>query len=252
MSKKTRQHQILRYISFHETVDVKDLSKEFNVSEATIRRDLIELDQNNEISRVHGGAIITEEQHEPFSLPRASLHHEIKRRIGKAAADMVKDGESIIISTGTTTEAMVPFLCEKKGLTVITNALNIAYRLSQYQHINTIVLGGMLRHHEFDLLGHITENSLNGLVATKLFRGVQGIHIRHGYTANDITHVNTDQKMLDIVHDLIILADHSKFNQMGSVTLAPINAASAIITDSEVDPEKVAEVKDLGVKVIIV
>lgn len=247
-----RHHKILEYLQTNHAADVEELSNLCKVSPATIRRDLNYLHKQGEIDRVRGGGILKESQAEPLVLPRANLHYEAKRRIGKAAADLVKDGETIIISTGTTTEAMIPFLTEKSGLTVITNALNVAYRLTPYENIATIVLGGLLRHRELDLLGHITDNSLSDLVATKLFRGVRGIHYKQGLTATDIMHVRTDEKMITKVQELIIVADHSKFNRMGSVQLGPVTVASTIITDNEAPMEEVERIRQLGVRVILV
>lgn len=252
MTKASRQQRILEYLNIHQTVDIEELSRLCNVSTTTIRRDLNELTDNDDIERVHGGAVMKDMHVEPFILARANFHFEQKRRIGKAAADLVINGDTIIISTGTTTEAMIPFLSEKKDLTVITNALNIAYRLSFYQHITTIVLGGLLRHKEFDLLGHITENALSGLVASKLYRGVAGINIKHGFTATDIAHVHTDQKIIEIVQEMIIVADHSKFRQTGSISLAPITSASTIVTDTEAPTDQIAQIRALGIKVLVV
>ena len=252
MTKASRQQRILEYLNVHQSVDIEELSKLCEVSTTTIRRDLNELTTTGDIERVHGGAVIKDIQIEPFVIHRANFHYEEKRRIGKAAADLVSDGETIIVSTGTTTETMIPFLSEKNDLTVITNALNIAYKLSFYQHINTIVLGGVLRPQEFDLLGHITENSLSDLVASKLFRGVKGIDIKHGFTATDIAHVRTDLKMMELVQEMIIVADHSKFQQIGSISLAPITAASVIITDVEAPKDQVKQIIDKGVNVITV
>ena len=247
-----RHHRILDYLQNNRSANVEELSKLCNVSPATIRRDLNYLHQNGEVERVRGGGFVKETHNDNLVLPRASVHYEEKKRIGKQAADLVKDGETIIISTGSTTEAMVPFLAEKSDLTVITNALNVAYRLTRYENISVIVLGGLLRHREFDLLGHITENSLTNLVATKLFRGVRGIHHKQGLTASDIMQVRTDEKMIQKVRELIIVADHSKFSFMGSAHLGPVTTASTIITDTEAPMDEVERIRNLGVKVIMV
>jgi len=248
----TRHQRILDYINHNRTANVDELSKLCGVSPATIRRDLNYLQGQGDINRVRGGAILDKKQVEPFVLPRATMQHEAKQRIGRAAADLISDGETIIISTGTTTEAMVSFLAEKKGLTVITNALNICYRLSQYEHITTIVLGGFLRHQEYDLLGHITENSLSDLVVSKLFRGISGIHYKQGLSGTNVMHVRTDRIMIEHVQELIILADHTKFFRTGSVHLGPVNTASTIITDVDAPIEDVGRIRELGVNFILV
>ena len=252
MIKESRQRIILDQVNTQHTVNVEELSTMLRVSEATIRRDLIDLETRGVLNRVHGGATVKQSLPEPFIMARSGLQRDAKRRIGKAAAGLVKDGDTIIISTGTTTEAMIPFLADKTNLTVITNALNIAYRLTQYEHITTVVLGGVMRTREFDLLGHITESSLTDLVANRLFRGVYGIHPRHGLTASDILHVRTDQRMIKMTQELIIVADHTKICRVGSVQLAPVTAASYIITDNDAPEEEVERLRVLGVNMVLV
>ncbi len=252
MIKELRHRIILDQVNTQHTVNVEELSDLLKVSTATIRRDLIDLEVKGSVNRVHGGATVKHSAPEPFVLARSGLQRDAKRRIGKAAAGMVKDGETIIISTGTTTEAMIPFLADKTDLTVITNALNIAYRLTQFEHINTIVLGGLLRTREYDMQGHISESSLSDLVATRLFRGVYGIHPRHGLTASDLLMVRTDQRMIKMTQELVIVADHTKICRVGSVQLAPVTAAAVIITDTDAPEEEVERLRKLGVNIMLV
>lgn len=248
--KETRHQKILDYLFSHQSANIDELSKHCDVSAATIRRDLDDLESSGELIRVRGGAMRKNDKVDAFFLARSLIQADVKRRIGKAAADMVQDHDTIIVSTGTTTEAMIPFLSEKKDLTVITNALNVAYQLTKYENIITIVLGGFLRNSELDLLGHITENSMVDLVASKYFRGVKGISPRQGLTASDVIHVRTDRKMIEIVQELIILADHTKFFSMGSTQVGPVSIASTVITDVNAPEEQVEMIRDMGVKVI--
>ncbi len=250
--RETRHQKILDYLLSHQSADIDELSKFINVSEATIRRDLDYLESTGDLIRVRGGALKKIEKIEPFVLPRSLIQADIKKRIGKAAADLVQDNDTIIVSTGSTTEAMIPFLSEKVGLTIITNALNVAFQLTRFENISTIVLGGLLRQSEFDLIGHITEDALSGLVATKFFRGVKGIHPKQGLTASDVVQVRTDRKMIDTVQDLIILADHTKFNSMGSIQVGPISIASVIITDVDAPKDDLELIRQMGVNVITV
>lgn len=250
--KEIRQQKILDYLNINKSANIEELSKYCDVSEATIRRDLNYLETTEDLIRVRGGALRKIRKIEPFVLPRSIIQADAKKRIGKAAADLVQDGETIIVSTGSTTEAMIPYLSEKKGLTVITNALNVAYQLTKFENIRTIVLGGLMRHSEFDLLGHITEDSLSDLVATKLFRGVKGVHPKLGLTASDVGHVRTDRKMIDIVQELIILADHTKFYSNGPIKVGPVSIASTIITDINAPKEEVEIIRTMEVRVITV
>lgn len=250
--RETRQQKILDYLNINKSANIEELSKYCDVSEATIRRDLNYLETTEDLVRVRGGALRKIRKIDPFILPRSFIQADAKKRIGKAAADLVQDDETIIVSTGSTTEAMIPYLSDKKGLTVITNALNVAYQLTKFENISTIVLGGLMRHSEFDLLGHITEDSLSDLVATKLFRGVKGVHPKLGLTASDVGHVRTDRKMIDIVQELIILADHTKFYSNGPIKVGPVSIASTIITDINAPKEEVEIIRTMGVRVITV
>jgi DeoR/GlpR family transcriptional regulator of sugar metabolism len=250
--RETRHQRILDYLISNQSASIDELSKYIDVSEATIRRDLDYLESTGDLIRVRGGALRKNEKIDPFVLPRSLIQAYIIRRLGKAAANLVQDNDTIIVSTGSTTEAMIPFLSEKVGLTIITNALNVAYQLTRFENISTIVLGGLLRHSEFDLIGHITEDSLSGLVATKFFRGVKGIHPKQGLTASDVVQVRTDRKMIGIVQDLIILADHTKFSSMGSIQVGPVSIASVIITDVDAPKEDLELIRQMGVNVITV
>ena len=138
--RETRHQKILDYLFSHQSADIDELSQYCDVSTATIRRDLDYLEINGDLLRVHGGAMRKSEKIDSFLLARSLVQADAKKRIGKAAADLVQDHDTIIVSTGTPTEAMIPFLSEKKDLTVITNALNVAYQLTKYENITTIAI----------------------------------------------------------------------------------------------------------------
>jgi DeoR/GlpR family transcriptional regulator of sugar metabolism len=245
-----RHQQILEQVLSKKSVRVNDLSDFLDVSVATIRRDLSQMEEKGLIQRVHGGAILVEDAEEPPILQRKSKQAEFKRRIGIAAADLVADNETIIITSGTTTEAMVPFLTGKSGLTVITNAVNIANLLTRYPHISVIVLGGWLRHTEFSILGYLTDQALQDLHADKLFHGIFGLDPEFGLTGTDMQEVQTDRKILSAARQLIILADHTKFGVIGQIRLAPVEKVNTIITDDQTPEHFVRALREKGVQVI--
>jgi DeoR family transcriptional regulator of aga operon len=162
----------------------------------------------------------------------------------------VHDGETIIITGGTTTEAMVPFLATKSNLTVITNAVNIAYRLGSYPQIAVIVLGGWLQHAESYLLGHLTEQALQDLQAAKLLHSVHGLDPEHGLTGTTLQSVETDRTIIAHAGELVILADHAKFGLIGPVRMGPVNAASTIVTDRDAPREMVETLRKQGIVVL--
>jgi len=245
-----RKQQILDYLTGQKSAQVKELSTLLNVSLATIRRDLIQMDREGIIRRVHGGAVTLSDQPEPPILQRKTVHAEIKRRIGAKASELVNNGETILLTSGTTTEAMVPFLANKANLTVITNAINIAYQLTRYPQISVIVLGGWLRHTEFSLLGHLTDQALQDLRADKIFHGIFGIDPEYGLTSSDVQEAQTDRLIIRTARELIILADHTKFGKIGQVRLAPIQAVSTIVTDLDAPDDAILKLNILGIHVI--
>jgi DeoR/GlpR family transcriptional regulator of sugar metabolism len=245
-----RHQQIFEHVLSKKSVRVDELSDIFNVSLATIRRDLSQIEEQGLIQRVHGGAVLIEGSEEPPILTRNKKQSEAKHRIGSAAADLVNDHETIIITSGTTTEAMVPFLTGKNGLTVITNAINIASQLARYPHISVVVLGGWLRHSEFSMHGHITDQALQDLHAEKLFHGIFGLDPEFGLTGTDMQEVQTDRKILSAAQQLIILADHTKFGVIGQIRLSSLENVDLIITDSETPEHYISSLIQKGVRVI--
>jgi len=246
-----RKQRILDYLASQKSVQVNELSGYLDVSLATVRRDLQELEDQGSLRRVHGGAVIVNRQSEPPILLRKYQQAEVKQRIGAAAAALVGDNETIFLASGTTTEAAIPFLADKLNITIITNAINIAQQLIHYPQISTIVLGGWLRHSELSLLGHLTEQALQDLRADKLFLGAFGIDPDYGLTGSNVQEVQTDHQIISIARELIVLADHTKFGKVGNIRLAPMEAVSTVVTDHEAPATQVEALRNLGVRVIL-
>ena len=251
MLREERKQQILDYIIVQKSVQVNELSSILNVSVATIRRDLSEMEEEGLVRRVHGGAVSLDGFGEPPILQRKNKQSEDKRRIGEAAAGLVEDGETIIITSGTTTEAMVPYLINKNNLTVITNAINVAAYLTRYPDISVIVLGGYLRHSEFSLVGHLTDQALQDFRAEKIFHGIFGLDPGYGLTGVDMQEVQTDRRIISAARQLIILADHTKFHKVGPIRLAPVEAGSVVVTDREAPKDGVEALRAKGIQVIL-
>ncbi len=252
-----RRQQIVTFIEQHNGATVGDLSKRFAVSEATVRRDLMQLSKRGLIERAHGGAAPRRHRHapgfpEPPLLKRAALQAEEKHRIGLAAAKYVEDGDTVIIAGGTTTPKMIPHLADRRRLTVITNTLNIATQLAAYPNITVIVLGGVLRHSELSMLGLIMEHALDNLRADKLFMGTPAVHVDYGFSADDMAEMESDQALMNIAREIIVLADHTKFGRIATIRVAPVKRVHRVITDRNVAREDVELLRDQGVVVEVV
>ncbi len=246
-----RRQQLVELVDQRHSLTVSELSEFFKVSPATIRRDLSLLSKRGMIERAHGGAArrvrVATEMPEPPLMNRASLQADEKRRIGAAAAAHVHDGETIIVSSGTTTAQMVPHLADRAGLTVITNALNIVLALAPYPSITVIVLGGVLRHSELTVLGSLGEDAMENLRADKLFMGSPAIHADYGLSAENFAEARSDQTLMNSAREIIVMADHTKFGRVAMVRVSPLDRIRRIITGVEMSPDDARLLKEHNV-----
>ncbi len=232
MTLTPRHSAIIDFLLKERAASVTRLSTEFAVSEMTIRRDLVELEEQGLVQRTHGGAKPNETRlHELSWKVKIGQFVEEKKRIGQAAADLISDGDTILLDTGSTTAQIVPHLA-KKQITAITNALTIAVELANFPQIQTFVAGGMLRKGPLSLIGPQTEAFLRGLNVDKLFLGVDAIDIEAGYTVPNLLDAHTKQTMMKCARQIIVVADHSKLQNRVLAPVAPIQAAHLLITDS--------------------
>lgn len=252
MLREERKRKISQFIKENKKATVAELSKLFGVSESTIRRDLEELDEQGVIQRAHGGAVVVERAApEPPIIQRMAENEEEKRRIGRAAAELVRDGETIFLGSGTTTMEVARNLVDRNNLTVITNALNIANLFAGKSNITVIVVGGLLRHSELSMIGHITEQVLKELHADKVIMGMRAISAQDGLTNDYLPETMTDRAIINLAPEVIVVADHSKFGKVSTALVAPISSIHKIVTDSGAPAEQVEALRQAGVEVII-
>ena len=253
MLREERKRKISHFIKEKEKATVAELSNLFGVSESTIRRDLEELDGQGEIQRAHGGAVAVERSApEPPVVHRMAESEEEKRKIGRAAAQLVQDGEVIFLGSGTTTLEVARHLDDKNDLTVITNALNVANQLAGKQNVTVIVIGGLLRHSELSLVGHITEQALKELRADKVIMGMRAISIKEGLTNDYLPETMTDRAIINFAPEIIVVADHSKLGRVSTAYVAPVKQITALVTDARADPIFLNCLREMGIRVIVV
>jgi DeoR/GlpR family transcriptional regulator of sugar metabolism len=250
--KEERLNRILQVIQKDGQATAGELSRIYGVSEITIRRDLSELAGRGYIKRAHGGAMVVPlKSQEPPVIQRLPENKECKESIAKTAASLVRDGESIFIGSGSTAAYVPRFLTRYKHLTVITNALNISTDLATASDITVVVLGGMMRREELSLIGHIAEQSLQELHLDKAIIGIPAIDVKAGLTNDYLPEVITDRTIINRAREVIVLADHTKIGKISSAFVAPLIRINTFITDSQADAEILAEMRALGVNVLI-
>lgn len=251
MLKSARQSHIRRLVDEKGQISVTELNQVLNVSEATIRRDLEQLADQGWVMRTHGGAIRVEPApvEPPINL-RIAENMEEKARIGRLAASLVHEGNTIFLGSGSTVRAMVPHLLRLNDLTVITNSLPVVNQMAR-SSAELIVIGGMFRISEQSMVGHVAEQAIREFRADHAFMGIRGIDVDHGLTSDFLPEAVTDRAILGIAPHCVVVADHSKFNRVSSVFLAPVTSANTVITDDKTPSATVSELRDAGAEVLI-
>jgi DeoR family transcriptional regulator of aga operon len=253
ISAPERQQRLLRYIEQQQRITVNQIVAQFDVSLATARRDLEILADQGKVQRVHGGAIAVRlASPEPPILQRASEQASEKVRIGQAAADLIHAGETVFLSSGTTVLEVARQLHGKRNLTVITNSVLVVNELANTNDITVISLGGILRHSEMSLIGHITELALIELRADKVIIGIRAIDPENGLTSGYLPETMTDRAILKIGREVIVVADHTKCGASATAFVAPITAVQTLITDNATPYDFIAAVRAQGVNVMVV
>lgn len=249
--KSTRHTQIRDIVNETGQITVAELNSLLNVSEATIRRDLEELDQLGRIRRTHGGAVrIERAEKEPPILQRQDEQREQKRHIGQAAAALVQPRQTIFLGSGSTVSAIVPHIRELP-LTVITNSLPVINQLAGHDYIELIVIGGQFRQSELSMVGHVAEQAIREFRADMVFMGMRAIDAGHGFTSDYLAEVMTDRAILQLAPRCVVMADHTKFGRVSTVFLAPVTAVHTIISDRDLQPEFAAELREKGLELIL-
>jgi DeoR/GlpR family transcriptional regulator of sugar metabolism len=250
--KEERQQLILDTLQSNRQVTVTELSRRFDVSEVTVRRDLRELAAQGALRRAHGGAVAaTLASPEPPVVQRMVQAETCKECIGRAAAALVADGESVFIGSGSTTAYVARHLVDRKNLTIVTNALTVATELASAEGVTVVVTGGMMRSSELSLIGHIAEQSLREVRVDKVIMGIPAISLEAGLTNDYLPEVMTDRTIIEMSTQLILVADHTKFNKVASAYLAPVERVTTLVTDAEADPEMLTNLEKMGIRIIV-
>lgn len=232
---------------------VNDLAQLLNVSEVTVRQDLDLLEKQGLLSRTHGGAILSIKTgfERSFQLEETSFRAE-KERIGQAAAELVSDGQTIILDVGTTVTEVARNLMGRKGLTIITNALNIAMLLEDSPEITVMVTGGTLRAKQHSLVNPFAQFILERIQVDLAFIGVSGIEAEHGATNVNVAEAEMKSLFVKAARRRIVLADSGKVGNIALAKVASISEIDLLITDDQADTEELARLTQQGLEVKLV
>lgn len=246
MSRTSRRDALLTRIGSDGRASVGTLARDLGVTPSTIRRDLARLARDGRILRTYGGATLSGP-----SLPSvADPGRSAKRAIAVAAAARVHDGDTILISSGSTTLEFARRLVDRR-ITVITNALDVATILVDRPGIELVVLGGVVRAGMHSTLGHIAELALRELRADALYMGIGAIGPDLGLMNDSIPEILTDRALRRAARDCVVLADATKFRTVAPAFVFDIGQVTTLITDEMVESSDVAALRAHGVEVVI-
>jgi DeoR family transcriptional regulator of aga operon len=248
-----RRSRISEIIETRERATVPELAARFGVSAVTIRSDLDALARAGGVIRSHGGALRREEAEDVPVVLKQTLHPEEKERIAEAAARLIRDGETIILDSGSTTARIASRIGSLRlnSLTVITNALNIAVALSELSNIRLIMIGGLYRQVSASLVGPQAEQVLRGLHADRLFLGVDSLDPEIGLMTPDVLEAQLNALMIEVSQEVVAVADASKFHRRSLSVIAGVEKLNKLITDKSASREAVAALRARGVEVIL-
>lgn len=227
-----RQEKILAILKEKRKLSVTDMSERFNVSGATIRTDLRLMEEAGLLTRTHGGAIMrTRVSFEIGSDQRESLNLSAKELVGQRAAGLVEDGDIIVLDTGTTTLHIAQHLRERRNLTVVTNDFMIARTLEDFDGVQTILLGGMVKKGYHCVTNWSNQSMLDTLNIDKAFMGVNAFSLQRGACVADMLLAETKRQMVQHANQLIIVCDHSKLNSTSLAQFAPSERVDILVVD---------------------
>lgn len=248
-----RRRRICELLRAEGRVTVDALAMRFGTSHVTIRGDLTSLESAGALTRTHGGALNVPDTDQPLDVKRLQ-HHAEKLLIAEAAAALIRDGETIILDSGTTTAEIARRIrsLDLKAINVITNALNIAALLMDTPSVRLIMPGGILRRESNSLSGPMAEAALSALQADRLYLGADGVDPSVGVMTPHLAEAQLNAKMIEISGQVVVVADSSKLERRNISLIARVEQMHMLITDRAAPAEAVEELRGRGVEVRLV
>jgi DeoR family fructose operon transcriptional repressor len=245
-----RLENLRRMLRKDHVVRVGELSQQLQVSLATIRRDLDELESLGEIRRVHGGAVGVESRlEEPLFDDKASIAAKEKHRIARAALKYIKPNQTIFLDGGSTVLELARLLRDRSNLTILTNSLRAAIELAACGP-RLILIGGELRRLSQTLVGPITRLTLQELQVDKAFMGTMGLSLQEGLTTTDPAEAYTKELVMEHAQEVVLLADHTKVGKISFSRAGQLDRVRVLITDRHIDRKFARELRKRGVVVV--
>ncbi|MBD1382539.1 DeoR/GlpR family DNA-binding transcription regulator [Metabacillus arenae] len=246
-----RYEKIVYYLEKNKIVKVSELSKLLEVTEKTIRGDLEILEQRGLLNRIHGGAMLAEDEDRMLPIQeRQSGHSEIKMAIAKQALMLIKPNDTILMDGGSTTLALAELL-GNDPVTVITNDVKIAYSLLEKEKVQLMVLGGTKIGQSASLMGAQASSLLQRIRVNRLFFGTTGVSLEQGLTVLNTIHADWKKQIIDNANQVTLLADSTKFGKSALIQFASLEEINEIVTDDKLEQHFEKELVARGIRVYL-
>lgn len=255
MLAEERRQKIQEMLEHNRRITIEEITARFEISAVTARADLDTLAERGSALRSHGGAVCQLNPVVDYPLHfKETIHHAEKVRIGHAATELIKPHQTIILDSGTTTAQIARQIkaARIRPVTVITNALNIAYELAEAEGVSVIMIGGILRHASSSFVGPQAERMLQDLHADHLFLAVDGLHPDVGFSTPDILEAQLNNVMIRVSSEVTVVADASKFGRRSLSLIGKIQCARRIITDNRIQADLADAFRAKGLELIVV
>lgn len=247
-----RRRKILEWLEEEGSARVRDLSAAFEVSEATIRQDLERLEQEGHITREHGGAHLSRPAAATGAMVLQHMENmDKKRKIGAYAASLVGDGETIILDAGTTTTEVAMRLKDRRNLTIITSALNIAIVLGAIPGFSVHLPGGQFKSPTLSVSGDKAVDYFHNIYAGKLFLATAGVGPEAGLTYPSFADLELKKAMIKAASHVYLVADSTKINKSAFTRLGALELIHSFVTDDGISDRDAREFEQRGIEVLI-
>lgn len=245
-----RRNEILGLLRQEGRVIVADLSKKYDVTEETIRRDLEKLENDGYAERTYGGAVVrgNEKDEIPF-LVRKRENVEEKRRIARLISQMIHDGDRLMLDASTTALFVAKQIKEKKNITVITNSVEILLELSDVQGWKVLSTGGSLKGHALSLLGYQAERMIDGFFVDKAIISCKGVDLQKGFTDSNEMDAGIKKQMLNSATKRIMAVDNAKFHHLSFTQVVDFSGIDLLVTDKKLSDEWETRFRQNGVEI---
>jgi DeoR/GlpR family transcriptional regulator of sugar metabolism len=244
-----RHAEILQCLARDGSASITALCEQLSSSAATIRRDLIWLEGEGVLTRVHGGAVLSQAQERPF-VQVACEHPHAKEAVAKTAASMIEDGEAVLLDIGTTTHRLAAQLHGRR-ITVLTSSLAVYEELAEDSAVELILLGGLVRRNYRSMVGFLTEDALRQVRADRVFLGASGVRADGSVMDDTVVQVPLKRAMLAAADQVVLLTDAGKFPGGGLARVCGPAEIDVVVTNRNADEPTLTAMREAKVAVVM-